>query len=136
MLTREIEWLIDRLIEEYPFLKEKRDFLEARITWGIPKGFIYFWGDEMGPYGGIIIRPVNDELLIKGLYDYWNSIWDYDEKGDILWVDFAYGPGLYPAMIALCRSTECAHLGWRHRNRMHIRAITRMPANGMKMAFH
>lgn len=142
ILVREIEWLIDRLLEEYPQLNEKtvqkrsREWLKARIIWGVPKGFTYFWGDERGTYGGIIIRPVNDELIARGTYDYWNTFWDYDPKGDIIWVDYAYGPGLYPQMLALCRSTGCPRLGWRHRDRMHIRPMERMPARSMKMAFH
>jgi hypothetical protein len=142
-MSREIEWLIDRLLEEYPHLLEvqnhgmtARDWLKVRIQWGIPKGFSYWWGDQMGIYGGIIIRPVNEELILNGMYNYWDTIFDYDLQGSICWVDYAYGPGLYPKMIALCRSTNCSQLGWRHRDRMHIRPMERMPAKAMKMAFH
>ena len=147
MLTHAIEWLIDRLFEEYPDLPRgstvkdhpelsTRDFLRIRIQWGIPKGFSYWWGDELGVYGGILIRPVNDELIRLGIFDYWKHFFDYDAAGDICWVDYAYGPGLYPKMIALCKSTSCNAIGWRHRNRMHIRSMERMPAKGMRLAFH
>lgn len=137
MFEREINWLVNRLLEEYPHLKNTaRDFLTARIIWGIPKGFTYFWTDSFGPYGGIIIRPVNADLILHGLYDYWETFWKFDPGGDVLWVDFAYGPGLYPQFIALCRSTGCAQLGWRHRDRTHIAPMEQMPAHGMKMAFH
>jgi hypothetical protein len=145
-MSREIEWLVDRLLEEYPHLLEKtvqnhpemtaRDWLKARIQWGIPLGFAYWWGDERGTYGGIIIRPVTEELIVAGMYNYWDTIFNYDLQGPICWIDYAYGPGLYPKMIALCRSTGCPQLGWRHRDRMHIRPMERMPAKAMKMAFH
>lgn len=145
MMTREIEWLIDRLLEEYPHLLDKtvkngemtaRDWLRARIVWGIPFGFSYWWGDHLGTYGGIMIRPVTADLILHGMYNYWETIFDFDIAGDICWVDYAYGPGLYSKMIALCQSTGCTQLGWRHRDRMHIRPMERMPHKSMKMAFH
>lgn len=135
-MEREIEYLIDRLTEEYPFLKEKRDLLRTRIIWGIPKGFSYFWGDDFGIIGAILIRPVNEELITKGTFDYWDTFWEFDPEGDILWVDYAYGPGLYPEMIHLCQTTGCPKIGWRHRDRMHVRPMNRMPHKTMRLAFH
>jgi hypothetical protein len=145
-MTREIDWLIDRLLEEYPFLSQKRvknhpeltgrEWLELRISWGIPKGFVYFWGDIRGTYGGIMIRPVNDELLVNGSFNYFDTIFDFDPQGEICWVDFAYGPGLYPKMITLCQSTGCAMLGWRHRNRVHLVPFEKIPKTTMMGAFH
>jgi hypothetical protein len=146
LLDTQIDWLVDKLIQEYPWLENKtarnapevsgRDFLRARICWGIPRGFVYWWSDQLGTFGGILIRPVNDQILERGLYDYWGTILDYDERGDICWVDFAYGPGLYPKMLALCRTTGCTRLGWRHRGRVHLLPIERLPAKGMRLAFH
>jgi hypothetical protein len=146
LLIREIEWLADRLMEEYPHLKNKtvknhpeltpRDWLKLRIQWGIPKGFVYFWGDRFGTYGGLMIRPVNDRLIRLGTYDYWGTIWDFEPEGDICWVDYAYGPGLYPKMIAICRSTGLPRFGWRHRNRVHVKLMCEMPTNGMAMSYH
>lgn len=145
-MDQKIKWLIEKLLEEYPNLEKTtiqdhpdwtaRDFLRARIVWGIPKGFSYWWGDSLGTYGGIMIRPVTEELIRQGTYDYWGTICDFDLQGDICWVDFAWGPGLYPKMITLCASTGCPRLGWRHRDRMHVRAMERMPHKTMKLAFH
>jgi hypothetical protein len=139
-----INWLCDRLLEQYPELRAAtfqngwtaRGMLQARICWGIPKGFSYFWTDVSGPYGAILIRPVNQELIEGSAKDYWNTITDFDLAGDICWVDFAYGPGLYPRMLALCRSTGVPKIGWQHRQRIHIVPFARMPLTKMKHAFH
>ena len=143
-LDCQIDWLVDRLLEEYPGLEKStakkalsaREWLRTRICWGIPKGFVYWWGDQRGTYGAILMRPVNQELLLHGTFKYWDTIFEYDPDGDICWVDFAYGPGLYHKMIALCRTTNCARLGWRHRNRVHLAPMERMPSKALRKAFH
>jgi len=136
-----IDWLCERLIEEYPMLATltvQKDvlLLKARILWAIPRGFVYWWTDKFGPYGGILIRPLNQELISRSAQDYWGRICDFDLGGDICWVDYAYGPGLYPKMIDLCRSTGCTRLGWCHRDRIHLAPMERMPRKTMRMAFH
>lgn len=146
MLNDAIEWLADRLLEEYPDLANKtvknhpevtpKEWVKLRISWGIPKGFTYFWNDHMGMLGAMMIRPATDDLIVAGSFDYWTHIFDFDCAGDILWVDFAYGPGLYHKMIALCRTSDCERIGWRHRNRIHISPMTRMPSKTMKLSFH
>lgn len=127
MFEREIDWLVDRLLEFYPNLEKitsARDFLRARIVWGIPKGFTYFWTDKYGPYGGLLIRPVTLELVQAGIHNYWGTIWDFDPSGDICWGDYGHGP--YSAFVPIFRSTGCKHLGWQHRGRMHIEPMERI----------
>lgn len=141
-MTREIEWLIDRLLDFYPNLEKitiqnrpewtARDFLRARIIWGIPKGFTYFWTDKYGPFGGLLIRPVNDAMIQASWHDYWGTIWDYDPQGDICWGDFGCGP--YSDFVNIFRSTGCKRLGWQHRNRMHIEPMGRI--NKIMHGFH
>jgi hypothetical protein len=142
MLERAISWFTERVLEEYPHLDSMtvknrpdlsgRDVIRLRICWGIPLGFTYFWADKYGPYGGMIIRPVNDELLARGAQDYWGTFFDYDLSGDICWVDYAYGAGLYPKIYKVCSTTGCARFGWRHRNQTHVNPFASVSGTGMK----
>jgi hypothetical protein len=107
---------------------DSRQLLALRVKWGIDLGFTFVWQDRFGPYGALMIRPVNIEILEDSSFDYWEHVWDYDSKGDIVAVDFAYGAGLYPDFIERCRSTNRPWIAWRHRDRTHLVPIAKMPA--------
>jgi hypothetical protein len=138
-----MSWLIEHLLREYPTLEGKtvenlpiREWLAKRIAWGIPKGFSYWWTNGDGLCGAIMIRPIN-QGMIEAIYQrYWETICDYDLGGDICWIDYAYGPGLWTKMLALCRSTSCTRTAWQHRDRLHLYTLDALPSRIRKPKFH
>jgi hypothetical protein len=59
--------------------------------------------------------------------DYFGTITEYDPAGEITMVDYAYGPGHYDALLAVCKATRRDWLAWEHRFGVHIERMDKMP---------
>jgi len=131
-----VDFAIGRLLDYYPNLHELQvidhpemsacAWLRYRIQWGLAHEFVWFTGDKYGPTGVLMIRPVTRDMISIGDNNYWRHVWDHDPLGDICFVDFAFGPGLYHEFIRCCKLTRRPWICYRHNERLRLIKMSKM----------
>jgi len=133
-----IEWLVGKILEFDPnlWLVSVTDhpdmtidqWLELRLKWGVEKGFVWFEFDRHNvPQKAVCMRPVSEEILEEISLDYTGSVWDYDSDGQIVFIDFRYGPGSIPFAWDLCRLTGRKEVAYHHHQRIKRVKLDKVP---------
>jgi len=136
MISERLKWLEQILLDNCPWIKRLEvsgneqmtpaEWLRLWISWGAPKEFFWVLG-QPDPFAAIVLRPIAHDMVERISNDYFGTICEYDPRGEITMVDYAYGPGHYDILLAVARATDRRLLAWEHRNRVHVVHMDEMP---------
>jgi hypothetical protein len=124
-----LHWFIDRILET-PGIEDLqiadpnmtlREWVTRYSIWAISKGLFHVFGDVDGPFAGIICRPILLENLHTYELDFYGHLYDFDEGGDVVAVDFAYFPGKYLLLRDFVQTLGTRWIAWFHAKRHKFR---------------
>ncbi len=136
MTVNQLEWMETMLLEHCPWIKKLKvngydqmtpqKWVRDWISWGYPKEFFWVIGGEK-PLGLTVLRPISSEMIEWITDDYFGTILEYDPRGKIVVIDFAYCPGHYDLLYDLVSATRRPLVAWQHRDKIHVEPIEKIP---------
>lgn len=137
-MMNHIKWLVDQVMDYEPMMEgltvrdhpelSPREAIALRVKWGIDKGFVWFECDRFGdPQKAICMRPVNEDILFRISHDYADSLWDYDQYGKIVFIDFRVGTGSIPFAWDLCGWSGRKEVAYFHNRKLKRVDLGKVP---------
>jgi hypothetical protein len=130
-----ITWLKAKILEQVPIIRKlvinqgeitPDEFLDLWVTWLIQHGFVKLFGTEENPTGYIIARPGRISWVYSTDINYLDTLFWFDENGDVAWIDSLWAPGQYAQVLIFLRSTTKTFTAWEHNGRVFFKEIAQL----------
>lgn len=110
----------------------REEWVTSYLLWSVHHGFLHTFGTPE-PEALILIRPLDLAKLDHYRAHYIETIFEFDQDGDVTYVDFCYAPGNYPFIIKFLKSCGTEFIAWTHSRtgKLYIKPASDMPNNGM-----
>ena len=99
------------------------DFLHLWVTWLIHHEFVKAFPPRRGY---IVLRPVDIHWVLDADIDYFATLFRFDPRGNTVFVDSCWAPGLWSTCLDVVRATRRKYVAWNHLNRLYVAEMSEL----------
>jgi hypothetical protein len=119
-----LDWVSTVIVDDGKVSTDQ--FLDLWTRWLIAHDFVKVYGPWDDPRGYLIARPVRMEWVFNADINYFDTLFDFDRAGQVVWIDSLWAKGFYPRVLMFLKSTQKPFVAWDHKHKLYFKRIDQL----------